>query len=339
MSEETITIFGQEIHVTHEEIPIDDLMYFEENPRVFSCIYGESAPKGGDKLQEFIQKKMWEQPSVKNLLPSIKGHGGLLEPILIRYDTKQVIEGNSRLAAFRRLYKDTKDEKWATIACNCVDKLTEEQQDAYLNQIHIKGKTAWSAYEKANFAYVRADKGVPIEDIAHRSSETENEINKRIQIIKLMKKNGDQDKSHFSYYDVLLRTRTINNSNNYTSEVKEFLLSTVKDLGVKGSDYADFKAQDLRSKMPSILEKKKILKKFVKGELTLDEAYQDARPSDPQKKVRMAKDKIMDIAKIDVSCLEIFSINELLANVSKLIKEVKRMQLMVQEVKNQKGKK
>ncbi len=176
MSDTTITVFDKEISVTHEKISIYKLKYFEENPRVFSCIHGEDTPENEDELQTFIQDKMWEQPSVKNLVTDIEKHGGLLERILVRYDTRQVIEGNSRLAVFRKLHKKKPDEKWAFIECDYVDTLTPTQQDAYLAQIHIKGKTEWSAYEKANFSYIRAKRGVPIEDIMRILSEGKNEI-------------------------------------------------------------------------------------------------------------------------------------------------------------------
>ena len=232
MSDGEITILGERILFSTESWPIDSLKYLKDNPRVFSCIGGEKIPTDSDELQKLIEKEMLQQPSVKNLLPSIEAHGGLAEPILIRFDTKQVIEGNSRLACFRKLYSTTKDEKWAKIQCKVVSKLTEEQQDAYLSLIHIKGKTPWEAYEKANFAYVRSkEKGLSDEEIALRTFETVSEIRKRIQVVDLMKKNNDKKKSHFSYYDVLVRTRGINELANYTPEIQRVLLAKNKKSG------------------------------------------------------------------------------------------------------------
>ena len=54
-------------------------------------------------------------------------------------------------------------EDWEFIPCYIVSSLTEDQQAAFLNQIHVKGKTTWSAYEKANFAYVRKEQGLDAE--------------------------------------------------------------------------------------------------------------------------------------------------------------------------------
>ncbi len=337
MSETTITILGKKISTTYQRIPINKLKYFEENPRVFSCINEEDTPENEDELQDFIEQKMQTQSSVKNLITDIEKHGGLLERILVRHDTYQVIEGNSRLAVFRQLYKKKSDEKWASIECECVATLTRQQQDAYLAQIHIKGKTQWSAYEKANFSYIREKRGVSIEEIMHILSEGKNGIQKQIDAVTLMKKNNDIERSHFSYYNELVRSRNINNNKNYDADVKNFLLSKIKNMGVEGSDDENgFTAQDLRDKLPYILNKKKELKKFIKENSTMEDAYQNARPSGPLKKVKTAKDKIMDISKKEIDHLEKQDVDALLACIKKLFKEVKRIKKMIEHVKEEK---
>ena len=75
---------------------------------------------------------------------------------MVRHDTMEVIEGNSRLAAYKKLYDAEEEERdqWEFILCQIVSSLTKEQLAAYLHQLHVKGKTNWTAYEKANFAYV-----------------------------------------------------------------------------------------------------------------------------------------------------------------------------------------
>jgi len=334
-SQMKITIFGEDIPVTTERLPIEKLKYFEENPRVFSSISGEDRPDDKDELQAFIETKMLEQTSVKNLIPSIEDHGGLLDPILVRYDNYKVIEGNSRLAAFRFLYKKTGDPKWSAIPCTCVAKLTAEQQDAYLNQIHVKGKTPWAAYEKANFAYTRKKSGVGIAEISRRFSESESEVQKRIKAVSLMADNNDKEKSHFSYYDVLVRSRNINQAPNYSPAVEKFILSKIRGSTAEDQDVVTFKAKELRDKLPVVLAKKKELKKFMEGELTLDEAFQNARPSDPRRRVRAAIDKIAGITKAEVSRLEMPEINALISDTRKLSTAADRVHKMVEQVKKE----
>lgn len=275
---------------------------------------------------------MLDQPSVKNLIPSIKEHGGLLEPILVRYDTHQVIEGNSRLAAFRHLYEKERDEKWSTILCNCVDKLTPKQQDAYLGQMHLAGKTPWTAYERANIFYVRNKQGVKIEEIAERFSTSVREARTRIDTIAKMKGNRDAEKTRFSYYDVLVRANKIKNA--ITPEVEKFVLQEIKkDRKTEEEKEKFFTAEELRDKLPDVLAKPKEAKKFVAGTTTLDEAYQNARPSDPQQKVRAAMGKLEGIERAEVLRLEAKDVNALLLDAKKLVKSAERIRNMVEKAK------
>ena len=265
----TIKIQGEDIPANCGDLDIFELHFLLDNPRVFSCTYGIEgfAKKSSEQQQEEIYNRLLEEPSVQNLLPEIIRHEGLMEPILVRWDTKEVIEGNSRLAAFRHLYKESsKDEKWKTIPCEIVSHLTDEQQYAFLNQLHVKGKTAWSAYEKANFAFVRHDKGgMNVSAIAEMFGETEREIQKRIDVIRKMKDNKDVVLSHFSYYNVRVRTKKIADEISKNKQLEKVLNDKIRSLGEQGEEEAEFTAQELRTKLPQIISKKKILKRFLEG--------------------------------------------------------------------------
>lgn len=54
-----ILIFGEEVDVTTERLPIEKLKFFEENPRVYSAIVGEKLPDNQDDFQALIYKKCW----------------------------------------------------------------------------------------------------------------------------------------------------------------------------------------------------------------------------------------------------------------------------------------
>ena len=77
-----------------------------------------------------------------------------------------------------------------------------------------------------------------------------------------METNNDIEKSHFSYYDVLIRSRNINLHANYTSDVENFILSKIKNIRTEDADNNDFTAQDLRNKLPDILKKKESAKEI-----------------------------------------------------------------------------
>ena len=88
-----------------------NLRFLKDNPRVYSCIYDEldfeNLPEAVQ--QEKIFEKLQAEPSVKNLVQEIKRHGGLMERILVRLDTMQVVEGNSRLARISNTARENKE--------------------------------------------------------------------------------------------------------------------------------------------------------------------------------------------------------------------------------------
>src|SRR5262249_48545141 len=56
-----------------------------------------------------IYEELLEQEHVRELKDDIKLNGGLIDPLIVKDNTFEVLEGNSRLAACRWLYKNDKD--------------------------------------------------------------------------------------------------------------------------------------------------------------------------------------------------------------------------------------
>ena len=334
-SSKTKKILGSAVKVSSDSWDIYDLNFLEDNPRVFSCVHGEDgfSDLSHEEKQERIYKKLLEEQSVKNLIPEIKRHGGLMDNILIRHDRKEVIEGNSRLAVYRKLHKQEPDGNWDSIPCDIVGTLTKKQQDAYLNQIHVRGKTTWSAYEKANFAYVRYERGMHSKEIARIFGETVTEIEKRVKSISMMKENGDTERSHVSYYDVLVRNKEISKEIRTNNKLKDTLLKKIKNFGMQGDQEDIFTAQELRDKLPKIIAKRKILNKFVKEELSLDDCYQDAKESSVRSIIKRALQRIKDISKKEVKKLEVNERNALEPELRRLKQEVLRVEGLVKEIK------
>lgn len=313
MSHRTMTILGKSIPLGNDYLNINDLLFLRDNPRVYACTHGVSdfENKPQEKQQEIIYEKLQSEPSVKNLIPEIKRHGGLIEPILVRTDTKEVIEGNSRLAVYRKLHLQKAKGEWELIPCNLVSGLTEEQQAAFLNQIHVKGKTSWSAYEKANFSYVRLEKGMKFLQIAKLFGESDTTIRRRCKAIEMMKENNDGVRSHFSYYEVLTSSKMKEVREN--TELVKNLLHRVRKFSpedeegnaepIENGDSSEFTAKDLRDKLPSITRKRKVLKQFLDGTIGFDEAYQRAKTSDVEGKIKKATGLLSDIEPREVQML------------------------------------
>lgn len=325
-------ILGEAIPLSNDYISINQLKFLKDNPRVYACTYGEPGfdNRTEEQQQQIIYKKLCDEPSVQNLIPEIQRHGGLIEPILIRHDTKEVIEGNSRLATYKILHKKYDKGDWEKIPCEIVSSLTEEQLAAFLNQIHVKGKTQWAAYEKANFSYARhTKKDWSLKKIAELFGESTATIRTRIEVIRLMKENDDGERSHFSHYDVLVRNPSISKGIRAYDGLRDFLLKEIKRLG-PDDDSNQFTAQELRKKLPVILKKPKVLKKYFDKGIDLDEAYQRAEISNAQQKVRKAYGLLDGVSSQEIAKLEQNEFNALKQDVRKLSREITRIKKIIE---------
>src|SRR5262245_58073701 len=116
-TKDTLLIRRTNVPVVKRWINHTKLQFFPDNPRVHSVMRADDK----EPSQDEIQKHLLELDHVKALIQSIKLHGGLIDPIIVRDGTFQVLEGNSRLAAYRALA--TIDPiKWAKLQCIVIPK-------------------------------------------------------------------------------------------------------------------------------------------------------------------------------------------------------------------------
>lgn len=325
MKKDAMKILGESILRGSDYLDIHDLLFLADNPRVYACTHGKVnfARKTPEEKQQIIYQELLKESSVKNLIPEIKRHGGLMESILVRLDTMQVIEGNSRLAVYRKLHESDDTGDWELIPCETVSSLTDEQQAAFLNQVHVKGKTQWSAYEKANFAYVRKQSGWSVEKIAEVFGESKPTIYTRINVIEMMKENRDTSRSHFSFYDVLARTTEA--KKHIEEGGLKRLLFDIKLFG-ENQDENYFTALDMRKKLPVVLNKPRVLKKYESGGISLDEAYQRAKTSRAEDKIKQATALLDDVEKSEIETLVRNELNALKLAFKKHQRQVKRIE-------------
>src|SRR6266446_2676549 len=90
----TLTVRKQEIPVTTKYLLQSSLKFFPENPRIYSLVRTD----GKEPSQPQIYDRLIEQEHVKQLVQDIRRNGGLIEPLLVRAGSMEVLEGNSRLA-------------------------------------------------------------------------------------------------------------------------------------------------------------------------------------------------------------------------------------------------
>ena len=145
----TISILGEDVSATYRSVEINKLLFLPDNPRVYAAIrkiagFDQLTP---DEQQDRIYDQLLTEPSVQNVRPEIERDGGLLDPIIIRTDTREVIEGNSRLAVYRQLHStDPHDERWHAIRCLDIGTPTRKQQVRLLVSGHSRPFRTSAAY-------------------------------------------------------------------------------------------------------------------------------------------------------------------------------------------------
>lgn len=297
--ETTIAIMGEQVPARHAQVPIDQLHFLPDNPRVYAAIRDMADFNGltPEEKQARIYERLLNEPSVKNLIPEIERDGGLQDPIIVRWDKREVVEGNSRLAVYRKLDENASDDRWKHIRCLVVTKLTNNQQTRLLGQAHLHGKTEWSRYAKALFCYHRViEQEQDISTLARLSGFRPTEIQKNVKIIELMRDNNDKKLSNFSYYEVLVRTRAISSAIDESKELGDTLLDQIKT--------EEFTAQQMRDRLPTIIKKPRILRKYVTGDVSLEEAHDRAKISGAEQRLKKIRDSLDDIELDDLTPLE-----------------------------------
>ena len=163
MSKENLTIGKIDFEVELKELNQADLQFYPENPRVYSVL--NSA--GADLTQDEIEKHMCSLDHVKQLKISIESNGGLIDPLIVRDGDFTVLEGNSRLAAYRLLCAND-PIKWGKVRCKILPADIEEKTIfALLGQYHIIGRKNWEPFEQAHYLYRRHQQTrLPIEYMA-----------------------------------------------------------------------------------------------------------------------------------------------------------------------------
>ena len=322
--ETTIAIMGQHVPARHERIPIDQLHFLPDNPRVYAAIremedFNSLTP---EEKQVRIYERLLLEPSVKNLIPEIQRDEGLQDPITVRHDTWQVIEGNSRLAAYRKLAEASDDDRWTHIRCLVVTTLTDDQQTRLLGQAHLHGKTDWSPYAKALFCFrwvVEEERDVSL--LSNLSGISSAEIRKNVRIVQLMQANGDDKLSHFSYYNVLVRSRPISAAIADSQKLERTLLAQIKA--------ESFTAQEMRERLPTIIAKPRILRKYEKGDISLEDAYDRAKVSGAEQRLKKVRDGLDDIELDDIAPLEHHEVKSIQQVVRQIRQRLKRVGNMV----------
>ena len=259
---DSIRIQNNEIPVKIGILPQLKLKFYAENPRIYSIINADAE----EPEQGIIESQLQSMEHVKELIQDIKSNGGLIDPIIVLEGSWEVIEGNSRLAAYRSLF-NKEPKTWAYIKCTVLPAtVSETQVFALLGQYHIKGKKDWAPYEQAGFLYRRhKNHGVKVEDLAKEIGLTSGVADRYIKTYEFMLDKGESSVNRWSYYEEFIKSNKIGQLRKENEGFDDLIVSKIKN-GEIG------RAQEVRDKLPLLVNSKKIAKKFATGDMDFQRA-------------------------------------------------------------------
>jgi hypothetical protein len=262
-NDDYITIRGKNIPVKVGLAEQSKLNFYIENPRIYSILRSEKA----DPSQEDIERRLQGMDHVKALIHDIKGNGGLIDPIIVKLGTLEVLEGNSRLAAYRWLFE--KDPiKWGKIRCIFLPSdISEDYIFALLGQYHIRGKKDWAPFEQAGFLYRRIEnQGAIAGSVGEELGIGRTRVAQLIETYKFMLEHKDSDVRRWSYYEEFIKSNKLKKVREKFPEFDKHFAKTVKS-GAIG------KAVHVREKLQQLAcGTDRVISKFVAGELSFEEA-------------------------------------------------------------------
>jgi len=263
---DVLIINGKEIPVQIMDVPVNDLKYYVENPRIYSIISSD----GGVPDQGEIEKRLKNMDHVKVLMHSIRGNGGLTDPLIVRDGDNVVLEGNSRLAAYRIL-AGMDSVKWGLVRCKILPKAIDESLIfSLLGQYHIIGRTDWAPFEQAGYLYRRHKKHhVDIDKMAVEIGLGKSEVKRLIDVYSFMVKHEENETNRWSYYEEYLKHNTIKQARNNFSTLDKIIVEKIKSGEIE-------KAIDIREKLTKIVSIDKVLNDFIKGKADFEDCYEKA---------------------------------------------------------------
>lgn len=266
-----ITIGKKEYEAIESLLNQCELLFYEENPRVYSALRAD----GSVPTQEIIEDKMTSMDHVKQLRLSIEQNGGLIDPLMVvkRNGDYIVLEGNSRLAAYRLLA--AKDPvKWQKVkVCILPEEITDGDIFTLLGQYHLVGRKDWSVFEQAAYVYRQKEAtGIATDILAKNVGLTESKVTSYLKVYSFMLEHDDLRPDRWSYYEEYLKSRGINKYRDTYPQMDDVFVSQVKTGKIK-------QAMDVRTVLGEVAKAKdktatKIMKDIIEGRTSIYDGHE-----------------------------------------------------------------
>ena len=329
----TTPINGRRVPYRDDVIDIDQLQFWDANPRVYAAVRGIPEWNEADPIrrQQIIEERMEKEESTRNVLEGLRLHEGQQEPLIVDLRGNIVIEGNSRLAALRILAREDPSE-WGAAICRCYNDLTEVERCALLSEMHVIGKTEWNPYVKAaTYWRQRYDLKWDLQKVAEVNRTTVAKVKMELATVELMAEENELNERKYSWYNVLTSTRDIKPVFENNAEFRSRVLDIVRDASPETTDPVERSSSAFREGLKTLVKKDRPLRKFCSGRKTLQKAVEEAQISSLSAKLRKARDILRDIDSGDLSALENRELNEAEITFKRLRNEVRNIDKLFKE--------
>jgi ParB/Sulfiredoxin domain len=245
------------LRIRKEDVPVrtvwleqSKLKFFVDNPRIYSLV----RLGGREPDQKDIYDQLLELEHVRELKEDIKLNGGLIDPLIVRNGTLEVLEGNSRLAACRWLYENDADPvSWAKVKCTLLPADIPEPFEK-------------AGFLHRRFRYHRED----IPTVANELGIGLGEAEHLVKVFEFMLLHKESDRERWSYYDELIKSKKMRKARDQYPDFDKFIVLKIRKGEIK-------RAVDVRDSLPAIcVGPTKNLKRFVDGKINFEEAYHNA---------------------------------------------------------------
>ncbi len=278
-------IRGGAVKFIRTKIPIDDLLFDPDNPRIHSSV-NEHRTLEWSALQEKLHVLLTDEAKISELKDAIRNAGGPLEALLVKqHDSVEgkfvVMEGNRRLAAYKGLLKDRKDntnlaEKLEKVPCEVYEHITQEQEFSILSILHLQGRKKWAAYEKASYLFRQWElSGGDYDKVADLAAERATTVKRQIETIQFMKENKASF-DHYSHYYSIFANRDFQNKWSEDTKLLDRLHKTISEKPEKSEkkEHKKLTATGFRSLITQLFKDEKETQKYRDKEVTTSYAMQ-----------------------------------------------------------------
>ncbi len=258
---------NKKIPVQLAEVAHGNLKFYLENPRLYSLVRAD----GNEPTQEEVEEVLSAMEHVKLLVQSIKDNGGLIDPVIVQGGSNIVLEGNSRLAAYRILARQD-PIKWGHLRAKVLPAdIGEAEIFSLLGEYHIIGKKDWAPFEQAGYLYRRHKvHGVTVDQLARDINLSARKIGHLVDTYQFMLDNGERDVDRWSYYDEYLRSNIIGRAREKYPELDDLVVAKIKSGEIA-------RAVDVRDDLKKIAEAGgRVLERFASGKKTFEQSVDAA---------------------------------------------------------------